>query len=139
MTQQITSLVINNQVVDIRRDDEGRVNLNDLYRASEKGETKKPKIYLRSKKAKKLVESLTGTFLPINITGTGRYAETYAHEDIALAYAAWIDNDFYTAVARTFGHAARGDGDAAVETAQNEKSFCSTYILLRYYNEVASR
>lgn len=81
MSQEITAVIVNNEIVEIRRDEEGRVNMNDLYSASQKGETKAPRIFLRSKRAKKLVESLNSTIVPVK-SSAGRYSEgTYAHED----------------------------------------------------------
>lgn len=115
---QISAIIVNSEIVEIRRDDEGRINLNDLHNASGGAERRKPSLFLVSKKAKKLVESLIGGIPPIK-SSRGRYSNgTFAHEDVALAYAAWIDPDFYTTVARSFGHAARGDGEKAVEVAR---------------------
>ncbi|EJL3592495.1 KilA-N domain-containing protein [Salmonella enterica] len=93
-------------------DKEGRVNMNDIHRAHGGAEKLKPTKYLRTKKAKVLAENLMGQICPVSVTGKGRGAETWAHTDILLAYAAWIDADFYVTVAKTFGNVARGDGEA---------------------------
>ncbi|EAV6171060.1 KilA-N domain-containing protein [Salmonella enterica] len=107
------AIIVNKEVVDIRLDGEGRINMNDIHRAHGGAEKLKPTKYLRTKKAKVLAENLTGQICPVSVTGKGRGAETWAHTDILLAYAAWIDADFYVTVAKTFGNVARGDVEAA--------------------------
>lgn len=116
----IVSLTINNTIVNIRRDEEGRVNMNDLHLASAKPASKKPSNYLRRRDATALAASLSTAHFRavVSYEGQGENRGTYAHESIAMAYAAWIDNTFYVAVAEVFGHAANGDGEAAVAAAQ---------------------
>jgi deoxycytidine triphosphate deaminase len=107
MSQEITAIIVNNEIVEIRRDEEGRVNMNDLFKASGKGASKKPVHFFKNKKTKRLLSSLEETVrIPTVVSTEGRGGSTYAHEDVVLAYAAWIDADFYANVARTFGHAA---------------------------------
>lgn len=109
MNTQITAINFNNQEVTFRRDEEGRVNMNDIHRAS--GEVNKtPKDFLRTAKSKALVaktERLIGQKCLIKTAG--RYGSTWAHEDVVLGYAAWIDADFYAAVLEAFTHAVGGD------------------------------
>lgn len=81
------------------------------------GTHKQPSNFLRGLKAKSLisrVESDTPHIRGVK-SEEGRGGNTYCHVDILLAYAAWIDADFYVTVAKTFGNVARGDIDAAIE------------------------
>ncbi|ESE73099.1 putative host killing protein [Salmonella enterica subsp. enterica serovar Paratyphi B str. SARA62] len=110
------------EVVDIRLDSEGRINMNDIHDAASIGRDanwkarKAPAKYLRSNKAKTLinnVKSSSGQICPVETKEGGNGGGTYAMLDILLAYAAWIDAEFYVTVAKTFGNVARGDVEAA--------------------------
>lgn len=93
--------------VSIRNDDEGRYCLNDIAAAAKKnGVTKDitPKEWLTLKSTKNLQEILNREnplFEPIRVK-EGRYGGTYVHEDLVLAYATWVDSEFYLLVLRTF-------------------------------------
>lgn len=117
----IKALIINGDTVDIRVDKEGRVNLNDLHDKSPFGGTRRKEVreFMRRVKTRSLINSLELTAgIHAVKTEEGRYGSgTWAHPDVALAYAAWIDNDFYVNVAKTFGNVVRGDIDAAIEEA----------------------
>ncbi|HCK0320603.1 TPA: KilA-N domain-containing protein [Salmonella enterica subsp. enterica serovar Infantis] len=118
----IKALIINGDTVDIRVDKEGRVNLNDIRQASPLNGTRKKEIsqWLGAAKTKKLINSLQSTTqicVVLSVEGQGKNSGTYVHPDIALAYAAWVDNDFYVNVAKTFGNVVRGDIEAAIEEA----------------------
>ncbi|EBG6832031.1 KilA-N domain-containing protein [Salmonella enterica subsp. enterica] len=115
----IKALIINGDTVDIRVDKEGRVNLNDIRQASPLAGTRKKEIsqWLGAAKTKKLINSLQSTtqICVVKSEEGGNHSGTYVHPDIALAYAAAVDNDFYVNVAKTFGNVVRGDIDAAIE------------------------
>lgn len=118
----IKALIINGDTVDIRVDKEGRINLNDIRQASPLANTRKKEIsqWLGAAKTKKLINSLqsaTQICVTVKTTGGINGGSTYVHPDIALAYAAAVDNDFYVNVAKTFGNVVRGDIDAAIEEA----------------------
>lgn len=116
--QQVESINFNNQTVVLRYDDEGRVNLNDIHCASGSDEKNKASKYLRNKAAKALIEktkTVTGQICPVNITGSTRDRETWAHLDVMFGYAAWIDANFHAKVVQTFGAVAVGDIKRAKE------------------------
>lgn len=108
----IKSILVNKEQVDIRLDAEGRANMNDIHRASGGAAKKKPSNFLANKKSKQLAMNLASTAgIPAVLTyeGQGAVTGTFCHVDLLLAYAAWIDADFYVTVAKTFGNVARGD------------------------------
>ncbi|MCU7121066.1 KilA-N domain-containing protein [Salmonella enterica] len=111
----IKALIINGDTVDIRVDKEGRVNLNDIRQASPLAGTRKKEIsqWLGAAKTKKLINSLQSTTqvcVVLSEEGQGKNSGTYVHPDIALAYAAVVDHDFYVNVAKTFGNVVRQEG-----------------------------
>lgn len=96
----------------IRLDSEGRVNMNDIHKACGSVPKKRPGLFLTNKKTKSLISNLESTAgIPAVLTyeGQGAVTGTFCHIDVLLAYAAWIDADFYVTVAKTFGNVARGD------------------------------
>ncbi len=121
--QHVESINFNNQEVVLRYDDEGRVNLNDIHRASGSLATKAPSKFLRNKKAKVLVDKASnsgGQICPalhivMGNRSTGEEQGTYAHLDVMFGYAAWIDADFHAKVVQTFGAMAVGDIKRAKE------------------------
>lgn len=121
------TVVIDNVETKIRRDSEGRINANDAHRASGGAKKKQPALFLANKRPNVLIDKIASdlgiprTQVVETIKGNSTDVEqgTWMHEDVFFAYCAWIDNDFYAAVAKAFGHAARGDGDAAVEAARS--------------------
>lgn len=101
----IKAIIVNKEVVDIRLDSEGRANMNDIHRAAGSIPKKRPGLFLANKKAKRLINDLESTAgIPAVLTyeGQGAVTGTFCHIDILLAYAAWIDADFYVTVAKTF-------------------------------------
>ena len=76
---------------EIRKDNEGRVSLTDLWKAAGSDENKKPVLWLRQEQTAGFVKA-TAKFLKVSenhllkIT-KGRYGNTSAHEQIALEYA----------------------------------------------------
>lgn len=135
----IKALIINGDTVDIRVDKDGRVNLNDLHEASPFKGTRRKEVseFMRRVKTRKLINSLQEhTGIPVTSV-TNTKAElgggTYAHPDVALAYAAWVDNDFYVNVAKTFGNVVRGDIEAAIE--ETIVASCSSIRFRKQYTE----
>ncbi len=112
-TKEIT---INGVSTPVRRDEVGRINLNELHRASGGLAKKAPAQFLRNKKAKKLIsdvesgmQNCTALQTTVGNFSDGAAQGTFAHEDIAFAYAAWIDDAFYSVVFQVFGATVRGD------------------------------
>lgn len=93
----IKAIIVNKEMVDIRLDSEGRANMNDVHKASGSKISKRPNQFLRTKKARKLVESLdnlTERKSSVSVV-EGRSGGTYVHTDILLAYAAWIGRNHF--------------------------------------------
>ncbi|ECI7592711.1 KilA-N domain-containing protein [Salmonella enterica subsp. enterica] len=154
----IKALIINGDTVDIRVDKEGRVNLNDLHNASPYKGTQKKAVreFMRRVKTSKLINSLESTVgIPTvqKFEGNTEMTGTWVHPDIALAYSAWVDNDFYVNVAKTFGNVVRGDMvkvKEVVRTAVRQEGVpvhaqesitrdCCRKLLKRSLSEVAYR
>lgn len=90
----------------IRRDAEGRYCLNDLHKAAGELVKHKPANYMQLLSSVELVAEVSNLWDSINKkpveTSKGRYGGTYAHEDIALDYAAWVGPSFKLEVYRGF-------------------------------------
>lgn len=92
--------------VEITTDPEGRINLNALHRASGKGGTKRPSIWLATQQAKELVAELEGqsqySGFGVHTVHGGASPGTFAHELLAISYAGWISPAFQLQVNRAF-------------------------------------
>ncbi|WP_200927089.1 hypothetical protein [Citrobacter portucalensis] len=55
----------------------------------------------------------------VNLRDDYRQIGTWLEERLAYAYAEWVSAQFHRAVLETFQAATRGDGEAAVEVANN--------------------
>lgn len=77
----------------IRRDQEGRYCLNDLHRAADGEQRHQPRYWLANEQTKALVTAVSNSgnplIAPVDLSRS-RYSGTYAHEDLAIDYAAWI-------------------------------------------------
>ncbi|ECR9820037.1 hypothetical protein F2H75_16990 [Salmonella enterica] len=91
----------------------------DAFTAAVSGDMVKVREFMRRVKTRKLINSLQSTtqICVVKSEEGGNHSGTYVHPDIALAYAAAVDNDFYVNVAKTFGNVVRGDIEAAIEEA----------------------
>ncbi|MCO7227567.1 phage antirepressor KilAC domain-containing protein [Pleionea sp. CnH1-48] len=91
--------------VEITTDKEGRYNLNALHRASGGARHKAPAQWLRQQQAQDIVHEVTRmliNILPIQVNNGGVNPGTFAHEIIAVSYAAWISPAFQVQVNQTF-------------------------------------
>lgn len=93
--------------VEIATDKFGRFNLNALHKASEEGEHKRPSKWLATEQAKGLISELEAQspnsgFGVIKAVKGGNAPGTFAAEELAVAYAAWISPPFHLEVNRTF-------------------------------------
>ncbi|CAK2395261.1 KilA-N domain-containing protein [Vibrio crassostreae] len=91
--------------IDIRVDDMGRYNLNNLHRASGFGSNKAPAQWLRTQQAKEIVREVTDMQIctsPLNIIKGGQSQGTFAHELIAVSFAGWLSPRFQLTVNQAF-------------------------------------
>lgn len=91
--------------VEITTDTEGRFNLNALHKASGLGDNKAPAQWLRTQSAKELVAEVSDMHIctsPINSSKGGQIQGTFAHELLAVSYAAWISPAFQIQVNQVF-------------------------------------
>ena len=88
------------QGYEIRFKDEEFVNLTNAWKATGAVETKAPKHWLRQDNVLELLEILAKklqiTQDGLLITERGRYGGTFAHWQVFLAYAKYLDPEFYT-------------------------------------------
>ncbi|MGF6994627.1 KilA-N domain-containing protein [Paraburkholderia sp. GAS32] len=93
--------------VSIRRDEDGRYSFNDFHEAAGGAAGDSPNHFLRLKNTQKLIAELEEQTAHICVVSTeGRNGGTYGHENLVIAYAAWISAKFYAHVLQTFKEAA---------------------------------
>lgn len=106
--------------VSVRVDEEGRYNLNDLHAAAvingEATEEQRPSQFLRSRQIKRFVQTLSRVQKctleqnqPLSVNNGGSNQGIWAHELIAIRYAAWINPEFEIHVYTTFKDAVLGE------------------------------
>ncbi len=100
----------------IHQDENGLYRLNDLHRASGASESKRPGEWVRRTETQELIaevlsdpsgnsrstQSVNLRFEAIHSIRGGKAPGTYACEELAIAYAAWINPKFHLKVLRTF-------------------------------------
>jgi len=100
----------------IRRDSEGRFCLNDCHAASGGDPAKRPANWMRTARAKALIEELHSSDLrsgdegacsdlsrpPVVIVNDGISNGTYAVKELVYAYASWMEPKFELMVIRAF-------------------------------------
>lgn len=107
----MTSITIANTEIPV--DQEGRVSLNALHKASGLGVHKTPGQWVRRDEVKLLIKELSVDLHlgqnVINLVKGGKNPGTYAHVDLAISYAGWISPAFQIKVNRTFYRVQTGD------------------------------
>jgi len=107
-------LIIANHPIAI--DNADRINLNDIYRASNSKESKRPSQWLRTQATKELIAELesqnadmlsgekhhVNMHLALSVVHGGNNQGTYAHELLAISYAGWISPKFQLQVNQAF-------------------------------------
>ncbi|MCK8786599.1 KilA-N domain-containing protein [Roseomonas sp. NAR14] len=99
----MTALTILNTT--IRRDAEGRYNLNDCHKASGLGVEKRPGSWLRTEQTQALVAEMeTAQMCAVSPVSSveGRSGGTYVAKELVYAYAMWISPAFHLTVIRAF-------------------------------------
>lgn len=127
MTDKL-SIKINNQIVEVTMDDNGRYCLNDLFKASGGNASKAPQKFLRSqheidtyrlwdendKRQIVSCQNLDNYVIQMKIN---RATKTFGSRKTALKYAMFIDKNFYEAVVEAFDKLSTGDVQEAANIA----------------------
>ncbi|KGA31130.1 KilA-N domain-containing protein [Pectobacterium odoriferum] len=132
--------------VPVRVDELGRYSLNDLHvsavSSGQATESQAPNQFLRSKKVKEFVETLSRLQKssleqnqPLKVINGGAFQGAWAHELIAIRYAAWLSAEFEIRVYQTFQALMRKGMDAIsrlnkldliINTETKEVSHCAS-------------
>ncbi|KOR02495.1 KilA-N domain-containing protein [Pluralibacter gergoviae] len=132
--------------VSVRVDAEGRYSLNDLHAsaviAGQAKENQGPSQFLRSKKVKSFVQTLTRMQKctleenqPVKVINGGVNQGVWALEIVAIRYAAWLSAEFEIRVYQTFQALMRRGFDAmsrlnkidhVINTETKEVSHCAS-------------
>ena len=138
-------LKLNNQIVEIGYDDNGRYSLNDLHKAASSPEDKKPSAFLRYRGKDVERVQVNGGISPhfpedfnsyVVVTGKGRGAATYAPLPIVYRYAAFISKEFEDAVYAAFTELSKGNVQEAASIAE---SVAVPPELISKYNKTRTR
>lgn len=117
----------------IRVDDQGRVCLNDIYRAAGFSKNRKPHDWLRGPSGAKEISALLNRIAGKSriwtkdeiksayYTRRGQDGGTWAHENIALGYAAYLSADLAVEIRDVFLRYKRGDETLVPEIRENRQ------------------
>ncbi len=83
----------------VRKDDKGRLSLNDLYDLTEKKKNTDPRTWLRHDNVQDIISAVSG-ILNVSLnhiikSKRGKGGGTYAHRNIFLAYAKYLDAELH--------------------------------------------
>jgi len=102
--------------IKVHRDEAGRVSLTDLWKQAGGADDIKPIHYTRSDRCEKLCNAhLKGEKSSPLASYKGNGGGTYAIEEIALDYCAWIDPTLALRVQRAFISLSKGDVQSAMQ------------------------
>lgn len=99
---------INGKELNVRKNDQGNLSLNDLWIAAGSPKNRDPKEWQRLDSTKQLIETVAeiydvGFSRILNVQrGKGKVQGTFAHKNIALAYAKYLDPKLHILVNQTF-------------------------------------
>lgn len=101
----LNTLTVANTVIPL--DEEQRINLNALHKASGTGKSKQPYNWVRLQSTQELIEELERSSdlrngLTINKVQGGTKQGTFAHQLLAISYAGWISPAFQLQVNQVF-------------------------------------
>lgn len=124
MTDKL-SLKLNDKIVEVTMDDNGRYCLNDIYKASGGNDNKKPSKWLRYQKELDVVKVESGlkVLIPEDFdsyviqTGKARATKTFGSRKTVFKYAMFISKDFYESVVTAFDKLSTGNITEAANIA----------------------
>lgn len=94
--------------VEIRKDKQGRVSLTDLWKAAGSPNKKDPSTWQTREATTEFIEAAKNLITPkmgelkLVTSSTGRYGGTFAHKQIALAYAKYLSPELHLTVNQVF-------------------------------------
>jgi len=121
-------LKLNDTIVEITMDDNGRYCLNDLFKASGSTMSKKPNEFFRHNHCDvELIKLNSGISRPLPqdfdsyaiLTGVGRGSKTFAPLKVVYKYTAFISKEFENAVYDAFTALTKGDVQKAANIASS--------------------
>lgn len=128
MTDKLV-LKLNDQVVEIEQDDNGRYCLNDLYKVSGCNRSKAPQQFLRSQKELQVVKAWESDKQQNAVCENfddqviqakmNRATKTFASRKVVFKYAMFISKDFYESVVTAFDKLTTGDVQEAANIASS--------------------
>lgn len=125
---------------EIRRNDDGLLSLTDLFKASGEAATKAPQEWARGAGEHFIgfvAENLNKAKSLIYKTARGKNGGTYAHWQIALAYAKYLSPELHMQVNEVYARAKSGDVTLADEIADKATPKQQEWLLKRMQGKVA--
>lgn len=101
----MNTILISHNGIDIRKDDQNRVCLNDLWYASGRPGSKAPRIWKTYAQAKEIIlhyETVRNSYGSTIHSVGGAAGGTYAIREIALAYAGYLDVQLQALIYQAF-------------------------------------
>ncbi|ARK13458.1 KilA-N domain-containing protein [Fibrella sp. ES10-3-2-2] len=99
-------LQFNNTDLFIRTDNSGLVNITDVWKGVGSPDKKSPTDWLSRESAIELIDTLTAILntpkMGVLKSNRGRYGGTWAHKNLALSYAKWLNPALHLAVNQAF-------------------------------------
>jgi len=106
-------------------DDKGRLCLTDMWKAAGSVDTMRPNDWLHNSDTMifmgKVAASLNATADGILKSQRGRNGGTYAHWQVALAYAKWLSPELHMEVNKTYMRYKAADPNLALEVIDKQK------------------
>lgn len=140
------TLKLNDKLVSVEMDDNGRYCLNDIYKASGGAERHKPSRWLRSNSAPNVVDltsTKSGTYeFPDKFdsyvvkTKRNRATVTFAPLKVVYKYAGWVSKDFEDAVYSAFTELTTGN---VTEAANIASSVALTPEIISRYEKLKAK
>ncbi len=113
----------------IRLDDQGRVNLTDMWRGQGSPQNKDPRQWRRKEGLGFIAHIAESLGVPVGHTvkatsgGKGGGGETYGHWQVALAYAKYLSHEFHEHVNRAYLEHYREECDPALKMHRAVRGF----------------
>lgn len=122
--------------IDIKQDGE-LINLTDIWKASGLGEKKRPNHWKDHVGDSFIKEVSLNTEYPAFKTVRGKQGGTFAHWQIALAYASWLSPELHKEINKTYMRAKAGDVTLADEIADKASPEQQKWLKKRLDGKVA--
>ena len=97
--------------VDVQVNESGLLRLNDIHQAAGGDVGRSPRHWLANKSTKELVAA--DKSLCVEASHGGPHKGTYASEELAIVYGAWVSAEFCDQVFKNFKALTRGDSSTS--------------------------